>query len=178
MKPDISLATKSAFLLANDKYGLATTHPESGGGSCKPGNIAAMDELRPSASAASGRSNTAKNGVASTRRGDVFGSVYSGSQVGLPFPRCCSSLHWVTTIRRLSCGSQSPFRSVCFSLRPSHSGSSSATWPCPRCAKRFFFSAFAFDPFFTRRCRHCGLLLLKKAEVKNLWREEREPELQ
>jgi hypothetical protein len=53
-----------------------------------------------------------------------------------------------------------------------------ATWPCPRCAKRFFFSAFAFDPFFTRRCRHCGLLLLKKAEVKNPWREEREPELQ
>jgi hypothetical protein len=36
-----------------------------------------------------------------------------------------------------------------------------ATWPCPRCAKRFFFSAFAFDPFFTRRCRHCGLLRLK-----------------
>ena len=54
MKPDISLATKSAFLLANDKYGLATTHPESGCGSCKPGNIAAMDELRPSASAAGG----------------------------------------------------------------------------------------------------------------------------
>ena len=41
-----------------------------------------------------------------------------------------------------------------------------ATWPCPRCAKRFFLSAFAFDPFFTRRCRHCGLLLLKNAEVK------------
>jgi len=36
-----------------------------------------------------------------------------------------------------------------------------ATWPCPRCAKRFFFSAFAFDPIFTRRCRHCGLLRLK-----------------
>jgi len=36
-----------------------------------------------------------------------------------------------------------------------------ATWPCPRCAKRFFFSAFAFDPLFTRRCRHCGLLRLK-----------------
>jgi len=53
-----------------------------------------------------------------------------------------------------------------------------ATWPCPRCAKRFFLSAFAFDPFFTRRCRHCGLLLLKNAEVKNLKREEREPELQ
>jgi endogenous inhibitor of DNA gyrase (YacG/DUF329 family) len=53
-----------------------------------------------------------------------------------------------------------------------------ATWPCPRCAKRFFLSAFAFNPFFTRRCRHCGLLLLKNAEVKNLKREEREPELQ
>jgi endogenous inhibitor of DNA gyrase (YacG/DUF329 family) len=53
-----------------------------------------------------------------------------------------------------------------------------ATWPCPRCAKRFFLSAFAFDPFFTRRCRHCGLLRLNNAEVKNLKREEREPELQ
>jgi len=53
-----------------------------------------------------------------------------------------------------------------------------ATWPCPRCAKRFFLSTFVFDPFFTRRCRHCGLLLLKNAEVKNLKREEREPELQ
>ncbi len=40
------------------------------------------------------------------------------------------------------------------------------TWPCPRCAKRFFHSAFVFDPFFTSRCRHCGLL------------REREPELQ
>src|SRR3954452_17031263 len=27
-----------------------------------------------------------------------------------------------------------------------------ATWPCPRCAKHFFFSALAFDPFFSRRC--------------------------
>jgi hypothetical protein len=53
-----------------------------------------------------------------------------------------------------------------------------ATWPCPRCAKRFFLSAFAFDPFFTRLCRHCGLVRLKNAEVKNLKREEREPELQ
>jgi hypothetical protein len=52
-----------------------------------------------------------------------------------------------------------------------------ATWPCPRCAKRFFLSAFAFDPFFTRRCRHCGLVL-KNAKVKHLKREEREPELQ
>ena len=39
-----------------------------------------------------------------------------------------------------------------------------ATWPCPRCRKRFFFSAFAFDPFFTSRCRHCGLLRLKREE--------------
>ncbi|HEY2469943.1 MAG TPA: hypothetical protein VGI45_19150 [Terracidiphilus sp.] len=53
-----------------------------------------------------------------------------------------------------------------------------ANWPCPKCAKRFFFSAFAFDPFFTRRCRHCGLLRLKNAGVKNLKREERQPELQ
>ena len=45
-----------------------------------------------------------------------------------------------------------------------------ANWPCPRCARRFFFSTFAFDPFFTRRCRHCGLLRLK--------REEEQPELQ
>jgi hypothetical protein len=45
-----------------------------------------------------------------------------------------------------------------------------ATWTCPRCAKRFFLSAFAFDPFFTCRCRHCGLLLLKNAEVKSLKR--------
>jgi hypothetical protein len=29
------------------------------------------------------------------------------------------------------------------------------TWPCPKCAKRFFVSAFTFDPFFTRRCRNC-----------------------
>jgi|GEM_PF-3174673 len=42
------------------------------------------------------------------------------------------------------------------------------TWPCPRCAKRFFFSAFAFDPFFASRCRHCGLLRLKNAKFKNL----------
>ncbi|UWZ85019.1 hypothetical protein [Occallatibacter riparius] len=42
------------------------------------------------------------------------------------------------------------------------------TWPCPRCAERFFLSAFAFDPFFTRRCRHCGLLRLKNAEVRNV----------
>jgi len=40
-----------------------------------------------------------------------------------------------------------------------------ATWPCPRCAKRFFFSMLGFDPFFTRRCKHCGLLRLKKAEA-------------
>jgi hypothetical protein len=46
------------------------------------------------------------------------------------------------------------------------------TWPCPRCAKRFFLSAFAFDPFFTRRCRHCGLLRLK-----NVKHEERELEV-
>jgi hypothetical protein len=52
-----------------------------------------------------------------------------------------------------------------------------ATWPCPRCAKRFFLSAFAFDPIFTRRCRHCGLPR-KNAEVKNLKREERQPKLQ
>ena len=45
-----------------------------------------------------------------------------------------------------------------------------ATWPCPRCAKRFFLSAFAFDPFFTHRCRHCGLLRLKNAEVNRLKR--------
>jgi hypothetical protein len=51
-------------------------------------------------------------------------------------------------------------------------------WPCPRCAKRFFVSAFAFDPFFTRRCRHCGLVRLKNAEVKRLKRKEREPKLQ
>jgi hypothetical protein len=38
------------------------------------------------------------------------------------------------------------------------------TWPCPRCAKRFFLSAFAFDPFFTRRCRHCGLPRLKNVK--------------
>lgn len=38
-----------------------------------------------------------------------------------------------------------------------------ATWPCPRCAKHFFFSAFRLDPFFTCRCRHCGLLRLKNA---------------
>jgi hypothetical protein len=36
-----------------------------------------------------------------------------------------------------------------------------ASWPCPRCAKHFFFSAFAFDPFFSRRCKHCGLERLK-----------------
>ena len=42
-----------------------------------------------------------------------------------------------------------------------------ATWPCPRCSKRFFFSVLGFDPFFTRRCRHCGLVRLKSAEVKN-----------
>jgi type IV secretory pathway VirB3-like protein len=40
-----------------------------------------------------------------------------------------------------------------------------ATWPCPRCAKRFFFSAFAFDPFFSRRCKHCGLLRLKDGQT-------------
>jgi len=40
-------------------------------------------------------------------------------------------------------------------------------WPCPRCAKRFFFSAFAFDPFFTRRCKRCGLLRLRNVELKN-----------
>ena len=39
-----------------------------------------------------------------------------------------------------------------------------ATWPCPKCAKRFFFSAFAFDPFFSRRCRHCGLMRLKNVQ--------------
>ena len=50
-----------------------------------------------------------------------------------------------------------------------------ATWPCPRCSKRFFISAFAFDPFFSRRCRHCGLIRLKNVGVKNLKREEREP---
>ena len=53
-----------------------------------------------------------------------------------------------------------------------------ATWPCPRCAKRFFFSAFVFDPFFTPRCRHCGLLRKRNAEVKNFKGEERQPELQ
>ena len=42
------------------------------------------------------------------------------------------------------------------------------TWTCPRCTKRFFFSAFAFDPIFASRCRHCGLLRLKGAEFKNL----------
>lgn len=41
-----------------------------------------------------------------------------------------------------------------------------ATWPCPQCAKRFFFSALAFDPFFTRRCRHCGLQRLKREETR------------
>lgn len=41
------------------------------------------------------------------------------------------------------------------------------TWPCPRCAKRFFLSIFAFDPFFGVRCRHCGLLRLRKSEVNN-----------
>jgi hypothetical protein len=49
-----------------------------------------------------------------------------------------------------------------------------ATWPCPRCAKRFFFSALAFDLFVTRRCRHCELVRLKNAEVKNFKREERD----
>jgi hypothetical protein len=47
-----------------------------------------------------------------------------------------------------------------------------ATWPCPRCTKRFFFSAFAFDPFFSRCCKHCGLLRLK-----NIKPDERELEV-
>ena len=41
------------------------------------------------------------------------------------------------------------------------------TWPCPRCRDRFFTSTFVNNPF-GRRCRHCGLLRLKKSEVKNL----------
>lgn len=52
------------------------------------------------------------------------------------------------------------------------------SWPCPRCAKRFFVSAFAFDPFFTRRCRHCGLLRLRNTEVSQLRCNEREPQSQ
>jgi hypothetical protein len=50
-----------------------------------------------------------------------------------------------------------------------------ATWPCPRCAKRFFFSILAFDPFFTMRCRHCGLLRLKNAEARNPKHDVPEP---
>lgn len=50
------------------------------------------------------------------------------------------------------------------------------SWPCPRCAKRFFVSAFAFEPFFTRRCRQCGLHRLKNAEVSQLRCNEREPQ--
>ena len=41
------------------------------------------------------------------------------------------------------------------------------TWPCPRCAERFFTSAFVNNPF-GRRCRHCGLLRLKPSELKSL----------
>ena len=44
-----------------------------------------------------------------------------------------------------------------------------AIWPCPRWAKRFFCSAFAFDPFSSRRCKHCGLVRLK-----NIKPDERE----
>jgi hypothetical protein len=48
------------------------------------------------------------------------------------------------------------------------------TWPCPRCADRFFTSTFVNNPF-GRRCRHCGLLRLKHSKIKNLSRENQEP---
>ena len=141
-----------------------------------------MDELRPSASAESGDEQYREEWscfYAERRRLLIrlfwFASGLAGSALLL-----VSTLggHYPPLVVRIAIAVSFGLLLIAFLAQYFFFLWEMATWPCPRCAKRFFLSAFAFDPFFTRRCRHCGLLLLKNAEVKNLKREEREPELQ
>jgi hypothetical protein len=141
-----------------------------------------MDELRPSASAASGDEQYREEWrcLCAERRRLLIRLFWFASGLALSALLLIVTLgdHYPPVVVRIAI-------SVSFGLLLMASLAQwlffiweMATWPCPRCAKRFFLSAFAFDPFFTRRCRHCGLLLLKNVEVKNLKREQREPELQ
>ncbi len=163
-------------------WGLTTTHAESRCGSSKPGNIAAMDELRPSASAANGDDQYREEWRCfyAKRRGLLIRLFWFASglavsalllivTLGDHYPPLGARMAIAVSFGLLLTASLAQWFSFLWEM---------ATWPCPRCAKRFFLSGFAFDPFFTRRCRHCGLLSLKNAEVKSLKREEGERELQ
>ena len=97
----------------------------------------------------------AKNGVASTPRGDVFWPAYSGLLLGLPFPRFCLSLRRVTIIRRFSCEPQLLLRSVFFSLHPSRSGSfSCGRWQLG--PARDVRSVSSFPSLLSTRFLPCG----------------------
>ena len=141
-----------------------------------------MDELRPSASAASGDEQYREEWRCfyAERRRLLIRVFWFASGLAVSALLLVATLgdHYPPLVVRIAIAVSFGLLLIAFLAQYFFFLWEMATWPCPRCAKRFFLSAFVFDPFFTRRCRHCGLLLLKNAEVKNLKREEREPELQ
>jgi endogenous inhibitor of DNA gyrase (YacG/DUF329 family) len=141
-----------------------------------------MDELRPSASAASGVEQYREERIwlCAERRRLLIRLFWFASGLAVSALLLVATLadHYPPLVVRIAIAGSFGLLLIASLAQWFFFLWEMATWPCPRCAKRFFLSAFAFDPFFTRRCRHCGLLLLKNAEVKNLKREEREPELQ
>jgi hypothetical protein len=140
-----------------------------------------MDELRPSASAASGDEHYREEWSCfyAERRRLQIRLFWIGSGLAVSALLLVATLgdHYPLLVVRIAIAVSLGLLLLAFLAQWFFFLWEMATWPCPRCAKRFFFSAFAFDPFFTCRCRHCGLLLLKNTEVKNLNREKREPEL-
>jgi endogenous inhibitor of DNA gyrase (YacG/DUF329 family) len=140
-----------------------------------------MDELRPSASAASGEPYREEWRCFYAERRRLLIRVFwfaSGLAVSALLLVATLGDHHPPLVVRIAIAVSFGLLLIAFLAQYFFFLWEMATWPCPRCAKRFLLSAFAFDPFFTRRCKHCGLLLSKNAEVKNLEREEREPDLQ
>jgi hypothetical protein len=136
-----------------------------------------MDELRPSASSASGYDNYREewSSFYAERRRFLIRLLWFAGGLAVSAVLLVAALgdHYPPLVLRIAIAGSFGLLLTAFVAHWFSFVWEMATWSCPRCARRFFFSAFAFDPFFTRRCRHCGLPRLRYAEVKNLKGKER-----
>jgi hypothetical protein len=127
-----------------------------------------MDELQPSSSEESGKEHYREEWTcfyAERRRLLIPLFWLAGGLVISAWPLIATlSDHYPPLVVRIAIAVSFGLLLIAFGARWFFFLWKMSTWPCPRCAKRFFFSAFAFDPFFTRRCRHCGLFRLKREE--------------